>query len=437
MARERAVLVGVDWTGPGGRVEKCDLDELASLADTAGAEAVARVAQRRDRPDPAYFLGYGKAREAAETAREAGADLIICDEELSPAQLRNLEEMAGIKVIDRTGLILDIFAQRARTREAKLQVELAQLDYLLPRLAGRGTELSRLGGGIRGGIGTRGPGESKLEIDRRRIRRRMVELRRELAEVKDQRELMRGPRARARVPVAALVGYTNAGKSTLFNALTAGGVLVMDKLFATLDPTLRRIELPDRREAVLADTVGFIRKLPHQLVAAFGATLEEVVQADLLVHVVDGGAPDPEARAAAVRGVIASLGAGERPSLTVLNKADLLDAETLAMRLCELPGALPVSARTGLGLDALREEIAREFTRNRRLVRLLLPLDAGGLLAGLHRGGAVRSERYTTEGIEILAELDPAAAGRYREYEARDEASPAAGTGTLSSPIEP
>jgi GTP-binding protein HflX len=317
-----------------------------------------------------------------------------------------------VKVVDRTGLILDIFAQRAGTREAKLQVELAQLAYLLPRQGGRGVELSRLGGGI----GTRGPGETKLEADRRRIRRRMVELRRELEDVKAQRQLMRRPRSKALVATVSLVGYTNAGKSSIFNALTDAGVLVEDKLFATLDPTLRRMELPGHREAVLTDTVGFIRKLPHQLVAAFRATLEEVVQADLLLHVLDGAAPGLDERRAAVQSVLNELGVGDHPVLPVLNKVDLLDAAELAALRRAIPEAVPVSALTGEGLDALKQTVADFFASRRRLCRLFLPLSAAGLLSRLYNQGVVISRDDREDGVEIVAELDAVEAERVKEY---------------------
>ncbi|MGE5549942.1 MAG: GTPase HflX [Bacteroidota bacterium] len=412
MAQELAILVGVEWAGPNGRSAGGALDELAALAETAGAEVVARVTQRRERPDPAYFVGIGKAKELAGEASAHGAGLIVMDEELSPAQLRNLEEITGVKVVDRTGLILDIFAQRARTREAKLQVELAQLSYLLPRLGGRGVELSRLGGGI----GTRGPGETKLEADRQRLRRRMFELRRELVAVKAQRDLMRRPRLRAGIPTVALVGYTNAGKSTLFNALTSGGSQAEDKLFATLDPTLRQLSLPGRREAVLADTVGFIRKLPHQLVAAFRATLEEVVQADLLLHVLDAGAPDLAAQATAVQSVLNELGVGDHPVLLALNKADLLDEADRALRGREFPQALLISAATGEGLDGLCQAMADRFAARRVTCRLLLPFAAAGILSRLHENAAVLKEEYRPDGVLVEAEIDRTEAERLKDY---------------------
>jgi len=412
MVHEKAVLVGMDPGGPENRGGQEHLDELAELAATAGAEVVALLTQRRKRPDPAYGIGFGKAKELAHQVQASAADLVVFDNELSPAQRRNLEEMTTVRVIDRTDLILDIFAQRARTREAKLQVELAQLNCLLPRLRGQGTVLSRLGGGI----GTRGPGETKLESDRRRIRQRMVELRRELEEVRAQRTLMRRPRVKAGVAMVALVGYTNAGKSTLFNALTTGDVLVEDRLFATLDPTVRQLPLPGGQEAVLADTVGFIRKLPHQLVAAFRATLEEVVQSDLLLHVLDVSAADAGERSTVVQSVLVELGIGDHPVLTVLNKVDLLNEGVRAARLREFPGAFVISALTGQGLVELRQGIAGYFSSRRRVCHLFLPFAAAGILSRLHDEGVVQSEQYRPDGVEVVTELDAVEAERLREY---------------------
>lgn len=336
------------------------LDELGQLAAAAGAEVVGRIVQKRSRPDPATYIGEGKARELAALVMVYHADLVIFDDELTPAQQRSLEDVIGVKVIDRTWLILDIFASRAASKEGKIQVELAQLSYLLPRLVGRGTALSRLGGGI----GTRGPGETKLETDRRRIRRRIGMLRGELEEIARRRGLQRSRRKEAGVPVVSLVGYTNAGKSTLFNALTESQVLVEDKLFATLDPTIRRCRLPGGRAVLLADTVGFIRKLPHELVAAFRATLEEVAQADVICHVVDGSHPGKDEQCAAVSSVLADLGLQDKPLLTVVNKIDLVAEDLARERLrVEHPGAIFVSATRRWGLaDLLRriEEIVPE-----------------------------------------------------------------------------
>jgi len=347
---EAALLVGV-VTHRQSRWEAEDsLAELDQLARSAGAHVVGTVLQERDRFEPRYLIGKGKAEEIR--GRVGSVDVVILDEELSGSQQRNLEQLLGRRVVDRTGLILDIFAQRAHTREGKLQVELAQLDYLLPRLAGAWTHLERLGGGI----GTRGPGETQLESDRRRIKTRMAKLRRDLDQVRRHRAVLRRPRQRIPFPIVALVGYTNAGKSSLMNALTHAGVPVRDQLFATLDPTLRRLALPGERIVLLSDTVGFIRKIPHQLVAAFQATLEEVQEADLLLHVVDVSHPNAQAQQAAVEEVLGELGLADRPTVLVFNKIDRLGAQ--AMPWASGSGRVATSAKTGVGLDALRREIA-------------------------------------------------------------------------------
>ena len=352
---ERAILVGV-VTGRQARWEAEDsLAELEQLARSAGARVAGTVLQERDRLDPRYLIGKGKAQEIRSQA--AGVDLVILDEELSGSQQRNLEELLGKRVLDRTGLILDIFAQRARSREGKLQVELAQLDYFLPRLAGAWSHLERLGGGI----GTRGPGETQLESDRRRIRTRMAKIRQDLEQVRRHRALLRRPRRKVPFPIAALVGYTNAGKSSLMNALTHAGVDVRDQLFATLDPTLRRLTLPGERMALLSDTVGFIRKIPHQLVAAFQATLEEIQEAEILLHVVDASHPHAALQQAAVEGVLAELGLADRPTILVYNKIDRLPALPFPHR--TRSGRVSVSAKTGAGLDDLRTEIAAYLDR--------------------------------------------------------------------------
>src|SRR5690242_4493493 len=329
---ERVVLVGV-WTT--GRVTDAEnsMAELARLAETAGSQVLEAMMQRLDRPDPATYLGSGKAKEVRDIVVATGADTVICDGELTPGQLRKLEEIVKVKVIDRTALILDIFAQHARSREGKAQVELAQLQYLLPRLRGWGESLSRQAGGRvagGGGIGTRGPGETKIETDRRRINSRIAKLRRQLAELSTTRATQRQERVRHEVPSVVLAGYTNAGKSSLLNRLTGAGVLVEDALFATLDPTVRRSQTPDGREFTLADTVGFVRHLPHQLVEAFRSTLEEVADSDLILHVVDGSHPDPEGQIAAVREVFAEIGADQVPELVVVNKADAADPMVIA-----------------------------------------------------------------------------------------------------------
>jgi len=346
---EVALLVGL-CRHPQARWEAEDsLAELKQLARSAGALVQDAILQERDHLDPRYLIGKGKALEIKQ--RCAGVDLVILDEELSGSQQRNLEELLGRRVVDRTGLILDIFAQRAQTREGKLQVELAQLDYVLPRLAGAWTHLERLGGGI----GTRGPGETQLESDRRRIRTRMAKIRRDLEQVRRHRALLRRPRRKVPFPIVALVGYTNAGKSSLMNALTQAGVVVQDQLFATLDPTLRRLALPENRGVLLSDTVGFIRKLPHQLVAAFQATLEEIQEADILLHVVDISHPHADLQQRAVESVLGELGLADRPTILVFNKIDLLGRSPFPWR----PGSgrVGVSAKTEAGLDDLRQEI--------------------------------------------------------------------------------
>ncbi|HXF72019.1 MAG TPA: GTPase HflX, partial [Actinomycetota bacterium] len=343
---ERAVLVGV---GPG--IDEGSLDELAALAETAGAEPVARVVQSRSVPDPATFVGKGKVEEIHRTLHATGAEVVIFDDELSPGQLRTLEARLGAKVVDRTALILDIFALHARSREGRAQVELAQLNYLLPRLRGWGEAMSRLGGGI----GTRGPGETKLEVDRQHIRRRIAKLRRDLADLERTRRVKRARREEAGVPQVAIVGYTNAGKSTLMNALTRAGVLVADQLFATLDPTVRRISLPGGRKATISDTVGFVEKLPHDLVEAFRSTLEEVALASLVLHVADASSPALGSQVAAVREVLADIGAGGIPEVLALNKVDLLSEVERARVSRRYPGAVAISALTGEGLpDLLR-----------------------------------------------------------------------------------
>jgi GTPase len=347
--QERAALVGL-FSGPSRHFDpEHSLDELAGLAAAAGATVVLRVLQERPRPDPATFLGSGKVASLAAACEEARADLVIFDNELSPAQLRNLEEALDRKVLDRTQLILDIFARRARTREGKLQVELAQLKYLMPRLVGAGTALSRLGGGI----GTRGPGETKLETDRRRIRHRLSVVSEEIEEVRQRRSQLRERRHKAAVPTVALVGYTNAGKTTLFNLLTGDEAVASNALFVTLDPLVRRVKLPHRRELLVSDTVGFIERLPHSLVAAFRATLEEVAAADLLLHVVDASNPERERHMAAVRSVLEEVGASRVPAIDVFNKMDLLDAGERERIGAVYPAALSVSARTGDGREDL------------------------------------------------------------------------------------
>ena len=357
--RPVAVLLGVREAGDG--TDEVSLAELARLADTDGLTVAGELVQARERPDPATYIGAGKVDELAALVREHDADVVIADAELSPGQLRNLEERTGARVVDRTALILDIFSQHAQSNEGKAQVELAQLAYQLPRLRGQGTQMSRVGGGrVAGGagMGVRGPGEMRLESERRRLRNRMSTLRGQVKDMARRRDMTRRRRSQNRVPAVALTGYTNAGKSSLLNRLAGADVLVQDALFATLDPTTRRVQTPDGVTYTLTDTVGFVRHLPHQLVDAFRSTLEEVARADLVVHVVDSCAPDALSQVTAVRGVLYEIGAAQLPELLVLNKADCADPETLRALQRAYPHALVVSARTGEGIDALRAAIA-------------------------------------------------------------------------------
>jgi GTP-binding protein HflX len=412
---ERVVLVGV---AVGGSIEASErsLEELARLAETAGAEVLETMLQRRDRPDAATFVGKGKARELAGTVKALDADTVIMDDELSPGQLRQLEELVAAKVIDRTALILDIFAQHASSREGKAQVELAQLNYLLPRLRGWGESLTRAGGGIGTRGPGRGPGETKMELDRRRIRRRITRLRRDLVGLTRTRDTKRQRRERAGTPAVALAGYTNAGKSTLLNRLSGAGVLVEDKLFSTLDPTTRRLDLPDGRSATLTDTVGFIAKLPHDLVEAFKSTLEEVARADLVVHMVDASQPDPAAQVAAVRGVLAEVGAAEVPELLVLNKADLVDEVTRVRLGRQFPGVPLVSAATGEGVDALLAQIAARLPHPEVVLTALLPFDRGGLVDRVHREGEVLAVEHLPEGTRLTLRAPPALGAALAPY---------------------
>jgi len=401
---ERVVLIGV-WTS--GTLEEAEtsLQELKALAETAGSLVLEGLVQRRDTPDAATFVGSGKAKELRDIVLATGADTVVCDGELTPGQLRQLEDIVKVKVIDRTALILDIFAQHARSREGKAQVELAQMEYMLPRLRGWGESLSRQAGGRvagGGGIGTRGPGETKIETDRRRIRQRSAKLRREIAGMKTAREVKRQERRRRSVPSVVIAGYTNAGKSSLLNRLTGAGVLVENALFATLDPTVRRAETPDGRHYTLADTVGFVRHLPHQLVEAFRSTLEEVGEADLVLHVVDGSHPDPLGQLAAVREVLAEIEAEHVSELVVVNKADLTDPATLARIRRAEPDAVAVSAATGEGLDELRQRIAGRLPQDVE-VTLLVPYDRGDVVARVHEHGRVASVEHTETGTRIVA----------------------------------
>ena len=387
--RERAVLVGIE--------SETSLDELEELARTAGAETVLRVLQKRPRPDAVFCVGRGKAEELSLRCQAVQADLVIFDEELSGVMQKNLEEILRLKVIDRTALILDIFASRASTREGKLQVEMAQLKYRSQRLLGQGLVLSRLAGGI----GTRGPGESKLEVNRRRIRERLTDLERELEQIERQRGLRRQSRERSGIPIIALVGYTNAGKSTLFNRLTGAGVYVENQLFATLDSVSRPIELPHGAKALLVDTVGFIRKLPHELVKAFRATLEEARLADVLVLVSDGADPQMDDRRRTVEEVLDSLGATEAPRIEAINKSDLLPSQA-----GRLPGASYLSAATGEGVEELLLRVEKELDAGTQEVRLLIPFSRYGLLSRLHGMGTVLEQRHVAQGVEALVRLD-------------------------------
>jgi len=408
--RERIVLVGVAVPPATVEEEEAHLDELALLVDTAGADEAARVLQRRDAPDPATYVGKGKAEELREISLEVDADTVVFDDELTPAQSRNLEKILGRTAIDRTAVILDIFAQNARTQEGKAQVELAQLRYRLPRLRGRGKALSQQGGGI----GTRGPGETQLEVDRRRLLRRMTKLEAELVELSKNRRNQRKSRARSRLHSVSLVGYTNAGKSTLLNQLTDAGVLVEDRLFATLDPRTRRLDLPGGESVLLSDTVGFVRKLPHQLVEAFRSTLEVVKESDLLVHVVDASASDPQEQIDAVRSVLAEIGAGDVPELLAINKADVApEAKRLAER---HPGSVSISALTGDGVDDLLATIGDRLRAMADVVELLVPYERGDVIAAVHREGAVLVEAHEEDGTRIRARLDEAGAARFREF---------------------
>ncbi len=388
------------------------LQELARLADTAGAVVTGTLVQRRGRPDPATWVGSGKVEEIRAQAASTGSNVVIFDQELSPAQQRNLERALDTKVLDRTALVLDIFAQRARTREGRLQVELAQMTYLLPRLAGRGVLLSRLGGGI----GTRGPGETKLEVDRRRIRTRITGLRREIAALSEHRRQQRQSRKDAALPVVALVGYTNAGKSTLLNTLTQAHVFTADKLFATLDPTTRRVLLPNHRPVLLVDTVGFIQRLPHDLVAAFRATLEEVTEADLLIHVLDASHPRWTEQRDAVEQVLRELGAAEKPRVSALNKMDRLSAEGLRDVMAEEPEGAPISARRGLGLVNLLRIVSRRLPDPARRVRLVVPYGEERVLARVYAEGRVLHREDAPGGVEVEAEIPSAAFATLEPY---------------------
>ncbi len=415
--RERIVLVGVSL--PSGSVEETEaaLDELTALVDTAGADAVARVVQRRDAPDPATFIGKGKADEVRSESDLHDADTVVFDDELSPAQQANLDKLLGRTAIDRTAVILDIFAQNAHSQEGKAQVELALLRYRLPRLKGS-KRFSQQGGGI----GTRGPGETQLEVDRRRIERRIHKLEAQLRTVSQHRRTQSKQRRRTANRGVAIVGYTNAGKSTLLNRLTDAGVLVEDRLFATLDASTRKLSLPGGEKVFLTDTVGFVRKLPHQLVQAFKSTLDVVVDADLLVHVVDASARDPEGQIAAVRTVLAEIGAAEIPELIVFNKIDIAESPDALLR--RYPESLSASAVTGAGTEQLLNTIADRLAIMNKVVDLVVPFDRGDVIAELHRSGQVLSEQETDTGMKYRARLDEFSVGRLGEFVIEREKTP-------------
>ncbi|HEY5852916.1 MAG TPA: GTPase HflX [Aldersonia sp.] len=419
---ERVVLVGV-WTEGTAAQAEASLAELGALAETAGSEVLEGLIQRRDRPDASTYLGSGKADELREVVLDTGADTVICDGELTPAQLTALEKVVKVKVIDRTALILDIFAQHATSREGKAQVALAQMEYMLPRLRGWGESMSRQAGGragSNGGVGLRGPGETKIETDRRRIRERMAKLRREIKGMKTARDTKRTRRLESGTPSVAIVGYTNAGKSSLLNAITGSGVLVQDALFATLDPTTRRAQLDDGREVVLTDTVGFVRHLPTQLIEAFRSTLEEVTDADLLLHVVDGSDPFPTEQIKAVREVITDVlresKAASPPELLVVNKIDDADPLMLTQLRSLLPAAEFVSARTGEGIESLRTRLGELLGDLDVEVNVLLPYTRGDLVARIHSDGRILRSSHEAEGTAVHARVPHSLASALGDY---------------------
>ncbi len=408
---ERVVLAGVWTSGTVAEAER-SLRELSQLAKTAGAEVIEGVIQRRDAPDPATYLGSGKVKELALIVADTGADTVICDGELTLGQLRQLESIVKVKVVDRTWLILDIFAQHARSREGKAQVSLAQMQYLLPRLRGWGESLSRQAGGhaggAGGGVGTRGPGETKIETDRRRIRAQMSKLRRELKALEATRRTQRSAREASGIATVALAGYTNAGKSSVLNALTGAGVLVQDALFATLDPTVRKTRAPSGKEFTLADTVGFVRHLPHDLIEAFRSTLTEVQEATLIVHVVDGSDDDPFGQISAVREVLKEIGAGEIPEVIAINKSDIADPMDIAAIKGSFPNAIVISAHTGAGLEELLQQIDSELPQTLVAIEVMIPYSRGDLLSRIHESGEQVQISHVETGSDVTA-LVPAA----------------------------
>ena len=418
---EKVVLIGL-WGSQTLQDAENSLRELAALAETAGSEVLDGLLQRRAHPDPATYLGKGKAEELRAMVQACGADTVIADTELAPSQRRALEDVVKVKVIDRTAVILDIFAQHAKSREGKAQVELAQLEYLLPRLRGWGESMSRQAGGQAAGgvgMGSRGPGETKIELDRRRINTRMAKLRKQIKEMKPAREAKRANRVRNQVPPVAIAGYTNAGKSSLLNKITQAGVLVENALFATLDPTVRKSQTPDGRPYTLADTVGFVRNLPHQLVEAFRSTLEEIAASDLIVHVVDASHPDPASQIETVRNVVGEVGASNVLELVVFNKIDLVDETTrMALRGLE-PGALEVSARSGEGIDELLAKIAELLPEPNVRVHVVIPYSRGDLVSRIHLNSKIDELEYLEEGTRIVAMVRPELAVELKQFEAK------------------
>ena len=410
---ERVVLIGV-WSEGSYEQSTRSMAELAALAETAGSQVLDALIQRRDRPDPATYIGSGKLQELRQIVMDSEADTVICNGELSPSQLSKMESVVKVKVVDRTWLILDIFAQHARSREGKAQVSLAQMQYMLPRLRGWGESLSRQSGGRvgsqGGGIGTRGPGETKLETDRRRIGKSMAKLRREIAQMHTARITQRAARHRSAVPNVAITGYTNAGKSSLLNRMTGAGVLVENALFATLDPIVRQARTPSGREYTLTDTVGFVRELPHQLVEAFRSTLEEVADADLILHVVDGSDPDPEGQLSAVRSVLAEIEATNIPELVVINKSDAADPFVLDRLLLREPNSIAVSALTGFGISELLALIEVQLPDPQVDIKVCIPYQRGDLLARVYREGSVLSRTDTEVGSVIIGKVPSAMA---------------------------